>query len=475
MSDLAAGWAWEGQATQAAPAARGRAHFRVVFTVLVIYGIAALFVPFLEIGHYVFKLIPCVFIFTLCLTRENRLALLGCATPLYFALKTSQFAGSETNFMVPMATALVVAAWLVAWVYDSLVLRRQSRVRASLPMALLGIWMLLGMVGVVKAVRVTQWFWHMGAMFSLLAAFALALRSPVTTESVKRMVLGMAAAIVAFNMPFAFRALIQYGPGALARLNDLRAEYEATLVGSETGSLLMLFAFCIGLAVSRAPRSLRMAAVLFGLTSSGIMQILYVSRAGFAAAGGVVVLGLLFSKRKIAAIVVAAMLVLAVMIFLVVKPEYWESVQERFGSLRSSARTRAAARSHALRKCTQNPVLGLGVGQYRYHSPRLVSAHNDIFNVSAEMGLPGAFLYICLVGVFLKKGWSARKIKDPLRQGVVLGCTLAGLGYLAYTQFQPLYQARGGMLLFGLLGLLYVCAQPQPQPEDERSEAPEHW
>ncbi len=472
MTDsVAPDWAWAEEDFATAEVPRGRLHFYTVVVILFVYGAAAFFVEQLETGHYAFKLVPVLFIMSLVVSRANRLALLGFAVPLYFAIKTHARARADADFMIPMSSAFVIGAWFFAYVGDYFTQEgRTPKREAAIVKALLSIWLIWGVFGFVKATNIYRWFYQLSAMLALPAAFALVLRAPISRETVKRMLLGFTAAAFAFNFPFAMRTLLHYGPGALGKLTELREELSIVAgLGSESGLMLLVFAFSVGLSLSKADFRLRVVAVLFGVAPSAILILIYISRAALVTAAVVVAMAPVLAKKKIAAFATVTIIAGAVIAFILIRPEYVKSVSERFGEFRAGAAGRGRLRSEAMGFAARNPALGLGVGQYRFKSYGFSSAHNEFLNIAAEQGIFGGLLYLALIVLVGLRAWKVRKTAEPLHQGLISGATLAALAYGIYTQIQPLYFARAGLVMAGLAGLLYACG-PESQEEYPSSE-----
>ncbi|NLE58643.1 MAG: O-antigen ligase family protein, partial [Planctomycetes bacterium] len=68
--------------------------------------------------------------------------------------------------------------------------------------------------------------------------------------------------------------------------------------------------------------------------------------------------------------------------------------------------------SEAIRVFAENPVVGIGMGQFVYVNRTHHMSHSDIMEVAAGSGLPGVILYLSIIVVFWRRcgriaGWSS--------------------------------------------------------------------
>lgn len=443
-------------------------HFAVVFGLMVCYALVSFAIPNLETGNYAFKIAGGLVIFSLAFSRENRLALLGFAVPMYLPAKLSQTAMPGTDLMTEATAVFIILAWMIAVISDM----GADRVKpnALVPKLLLGAWLIWAAIGLFASKNPYLWFSEYSVMLALPAAFGLAIRSPITPSTIKRMFLGLGVSIVTYQLAFALVTLVHAGAGALGELDNLRMlgkGMAATYVTGESALCVIALAFAVGLASSRVSRGLRWSAILFGIAPAGLAILLYITRSSMIVAGLVVLVSLLLSKRRRAALVVAMVMLLAVTVFVLRSPEYVQSVTSRFSHTGAGYDLRAGIRQDALRVAFEHPVFGVGIAQFKeYGETGIAHAHNEPLNIASEEGFPALMLYGALCLVIMIKVFKARKATtDPFRLSVLFGVAMAALAYALVTEANPLFFRRGGILMAGLLGMLYACSEPDSPPD----------
>lgn len=170
-------------------------------------------------------------------------------------------------------------------------------------------------------------------------------------------------------------------------------------------------------------------AALTVLMALGVMA--SVSRAGFIALGVELALICLLGrqltaisgKRYFAALVIFAMLLL--LAIALIPPSYWNIVSEAGQSIsagesaKSTYSLRLGLWDLAMKLWSQNPVVGIGIGQFQYMNPRGFVVHNMYISVLSETGLIGMVLYVFWLGsTFL--GFLKVILRSPNRDHVSL-------------------------------------------------------
>jgi len=450
----------------------GRLAFYFVVLAVLFYGTATFFGPDMAAGYYVAKLAVSACILVLLIHPANRLALLGMVSSLYFPLKAHRYATASVDFMMPMSSAFVIAAAMIAIAGDAV--SRRPRPRAGLVKVLLAMLLVTGVAstaGFTERSNIYWWFWQMAGMAALAAGFDLATRSLVNRETVKRFLIATATSLVAFNFAFSFRTLITAGPSAIGRLSDLLSKMTVgAFTPQVSGLALVLLGLAMGIAISKVPKADRLRAALLGIGPAAIVLLLYLSKGGLITASALLVIALFLTKRRVAALMVSILIALSVAVFVVARPLYKKSFMVRFQELGQAATGRTRIRQEAVRITKTSPFFGIGLGQFRFTTQMpVMSAHNEILNIAAEQGIPSAVVYAILIGVFALKAWRSRKVSDPFRKSIVFGATLSGLAYVIYTQIGTLYWIRAGVMMAALAGMLYVCAEPTPEEEYQQA------
>jgi len=114
------------------------------------------------------------------------------------------------------------------------------------------------------------------------------------------------------------------------------------------------------------------------------------------------------------------------------------------------------------RAVVEHPITGVGPGQFRPAkfadptTPTLVTdnagkAHLQLLSIAAEAGIPGALLFLLMLGWIASRGWSS-----PLTVGALTFFALLSLAH------DPLFQAPFSMALVGILAVGVTDARPKP-------------
>lgn len=124
-----------------------------------------------------------------------------------------------------------------------------------------------------------------------------------------------------------------------------------------------------------------------------------------------------------------------------------------------SAQHRVEMWAEGLEMMKQNPIFGIGRGNYRNYTESLI-AHNSAIEIGGETGLIGlmlwgAFIYVCLKSAI----FSWKRGTSRLDTNVGLGLVLALLGYLVSAMFVTLEYET----LYFLLALCVVQSRQQPE------------
>ena len=181
-------------------------------------------------------------------------------------------------------------------------------------------------------------------------------------------------------------------------------------------------------------------------------NLIYISRAGILLMPLIVLVTALLSKRRGSGLIAAAFFVAFTLVLYQYAPGWFESFGERMSRLFAGAAGRASIREEALTVAGNHLLLGVGAGQFRFYSGGIWHAHNDTLTLLAEQGLIAAVSYfsawVCVAYVSL----SLTRAGGYYR---VLGTILivTSLAYLGYSQVEPLFNNRAGLLFAFIWGL----------------------
>ena len=178
------------------------------------------------------------------------------------------------------------------------------------------------------------------------------------------------------------------------------------------------------------------------------------SRGGFIAAMAIIGLYLLFRlKISFARVgIVSALITVAFM----VAPSNLTSIKDQ----NNSAQNRVDMWAQGVEMVTHNPVFGIGKGNYRNYTSRLI-AHNSAIEIMGETGLPGLFLWFALIYLSLKALFLSRAGPyNDIDKAYSTALILIIVGYVVSSMFVTLEYET----LYLLLGLCGVVEKNLVQP-----------
>ncbi len=200
--------------------------------------------------------------------------------------------------------------------------------------------------------------------------------------------------------------------------------------------------------------------VLFNYSRSTILAIIL----------GIILLVILINSnyRKWASLVILVSLAVG----LLISPDF----MSRFKQMKTSeisgsgANSRIAIWKTSFRMVAEEPLLGIGPGNYHNEYRRLRDnrtgknlshAHNDIINTAAETGLlsAAAFLLFWLI-IVLKLYRGFRRCPEGYQKGLLLGVLLASIVFLAMAQFEAFFadeEVRLLLMFFWGIGLAVLA------------------
>ena len=211
--------------------------------------------------------------------------------------------------------------------------------------------------------------------------------------------------------------------------------------------------------------------LLFGLLVMFAALILSTSRGAIGSLAAAVILAVLMAIRKKGGRA-RELKVGLIAVVLIVSALFWLGAGQLSSKLESSglASSRGDLRELSYRMIADNPVVGTGVGTYRWVFPKYKDqrfgsgfyehAHNDYLEILIEQGILGFSLLVVALGLVAAKIVKAyRQHHDPLVRGalfaVVVGCTSLLLHGLVDFNFQIPANAA---YFFALLGVGAVAA-----------------
>jgi hypothetical protein len=179
-----------------------------------------------------------------------------------------------------------------------------------------------------------------------------------------------------------------------------------------------------------------------GLTALLLLATYYTgSRGGFLATIGVVGLFLLV-KLRISIPKMIAVGAIGLTVFMLA-PEHLTSTRDSH----RSAQRRVAMWAEGMEMIEQNPVFGIGRGNFARYTGRLI-AHNSAIEIMGETGVPGTFAWVGMIYMAYKNLFAVRReLQDKVMRSYVDALGLAIAGYLGSAMFVTLEYETFYMLL----------------------------
>jgi len=135
-----------------------------------------------------------------------------------------------------------------------------------------------------------------------------------------------------------------------------------------------------------------------------------------------------------------------ILLFMVIGLSAWVGMEEliaRFGVIDEIENKRFVTYTDTLRMIVERPILGVGLGMYRWEFRPYQTqdaawwwthAHNDYLESAADWGVPLAMLFW---GFVVWRWWQSVKVflysRDPWKQGIALGCAGAIFSILLHS------------------------------------------
>jgi len=173
--------------------------------------------------------------------------------------------------------------------------------------------------------------------------------------------------------------------------------------------------------------------IAFGVVALLLLATFYTgSRGGFLAT--LAVFGFfLANKFKISAMRVATIGGILFVAFMLA-PAYLTSLKDS----NRSAQHRVDMWMEGVEMVQQNPVFGIGKGNFAIYTGRLI-AHNSSIEIMGELGLPGFFFWLALIYASLKSLFKAyAESEDEQERSIILGLGISIAGYLMSSMFVTL-------------------------------------
>lgn len=181
------------------------------------------------------------------------------------------------------------------------------------------------------------------------------------------------------------------------------------------------------------------------------------SRGGLLATIAVIVLFVLLKQPQVVVMMKRLMIVVPVVIVVFMAlPSHLTNMNDT----QNSASHRVEMWAEGLEMFQQNPLFGIGLGNFRRYTSKLI-AHNSAIQLMGELGFPGLFCWFGMIYVTVKSLWRVHsQTKDLKTVQYARGLLLAVVGYFVSSMFVTLEYET--LYLLMALGIAFVRGSGTP-------------
>lgn len=432
-------------------------HHFIIGIYCLAFGLTGIFID-ISHGYYALK-IPLMVLFALLVfCKRDYSFLMGLLITCYFVLKMPGAKDYSTDFILSFSHLIVVLMALSLLVKNPISQGKQRSLVSDFPSVM---FLLLILVVIAGAMEVGNWYLFARRFVEILgfvSAYLVGRRFNSFLQSEARLLLlGLGFGLFAFTVPWTVGFVVRNGFGVLAQLDAKLNDIGAQSSSVEAGITLIIFAYTYALSVVSVDKKIKKTSLWVSILATATCFI-YISKAATSLMA-LVVLYLLISslsmeslrgqRLRIWGLILSAVTIYITVLF-VYLPGLLSSFLTRFSRVGSVADTRFYIWGKAIDVGIENPVLGVGAGQFRLHTG-IWHAHNDLFTMFSEHGLIGLVSYFLVISYLCLVCIRLYRMKKEFRiLAVLYGAVL--IAYLGYSQVEPMFFNRAGLLFMFLSG-----------------------
>jgi len=424
----------------------------LVAIIFILYTVIAFTVDITR-GYYALKLFvlgsACMLIFSV----QSYPFLLGLLAAIYFELKPGQIANPETTYMVQIAYVVTILMAIGTFVNKHLVGQVNQYQRRDPAMFCLFGLVLIACAGVLVMTNRFLFVRRLLEICGYACAYYVGKSHVKTLAGLRLLLLGLCLGIFAFLLPRTLGYVLKHGFSILGSLHQLRGEAAGESASTRSGIVVVAFAFAYSVSSGRFSNRTKLTALCLIAIPAVILILIYLSRAAILIVPIAIALTLFFSGRKRAAIL--TILIIAALGFLARQFLYeWSgSIETRMTTLYEASMTRQYIWQTAARTGLAHPLFGIGGGQFRL-TTGFWHAHNDILNLLCEHGIIAVTLYV-MFWIYLTNIVLRLRLNNDILVRNFAGSFLVVMScYFIYSQIEPMYFNRGGLLFTFLAGMM---------------------
>ena len=423
----------------------------MIAAMLIVYGIIASVME-IRFGFYYIKLIMLGAIFSLILVPANYAFLLGLLVSVYYLLKANQIVTEVQSFQAGFLYIFTIIIALHNGFRSLSGKKRNPYDKMDLPaycllgilfMSLCGFWLVENPYLYLKRIVETAGF---------VCAFFLGKSYLKNLNDLKLLLRGLCLGMFAFVFPWTIGYILNRGLGILGKLDTVREELGSS-ISQESGSLLLIFVLAFSISGSILPRRVRRFALWLLAIPAAVMLLTLLSRAAILLLPIAIILGLILSGKRAAAVYTIIICGLAGLMISIYAGEIFISIESRLRTFDAASAQRHDIYTWVSGMGLKNPILGIGAGQTRVRTP-FFHGHNDAITIFAEYGILALLFYLLFWGAICYYAFRLRLQGTPLIRSLSGTFLLVMFCYIAYAQIETMYFARGGILFTFLMGAM---------------------
>lgn len=432
-------------------------HIIIIGVFCTAFGLTGVFID-ISHGYYGLK-ISFMVLFTLLLFRRRYYSfLMGLLVPCYFVLKAPGMLPYDKTLMLSYSHLMVILMAFFLVVGRPISKGKQNGLITDFPAIMSMLLITVVIAGVTVAENGYLFTRRLVEILGFVSAYIVGGRfnSNLQVEA-RLLLLGLAFSAIAFTVPFTIGFVVRHGLGVLGELDAMLNEIGAQSSAIEAGITLLIFAYSYTLFIVSHDRKIKRTALWFSFLAA-LLCFLFISKGAIFSMLLVVLYTLvatltLDSVRK-RLIRTWAVIIAVGALFMTMVIGYLPGLVDSFLIRASRANVTAEGRFYIWKKAIEvgmeHFTVGVGAGQFRIYT-QIWHAHNDFLTMLAEHGFIGALayllimIYLCLVCI-----WMFRLKREFRLLAILYGSVL--IAYLVYSQVEPLFTNRAGLLFMFLSG-----------------------
>ncbi len=337
--------------------------------------------------------------------------------------------GLDPSSVLAVLVLLTGILWLIA----------QYRARGPAPRSTLQ-WAMLAFAGAsflsaITSQRPTTSLMEalrISAVIVMFLVLARLLADEATTRSM------LTASFASLIFPLAYTLVGFFTGGPASEVKGSFTRITGPFGQSNTFGRYLMLMIVMGVALLPYLDRRRQAILTAILSLSGIFLVLTLTRTAIIGCViGLVVVGLVQSKKLLIALGATAVLSLAAVPSLMSRFSLLATDNTASGPSGNSLLWRIGYWFQVVKLANHNPITGIGLDMTQYNTDAAKQPHNDFLRAYVEAGIVGFVAYVWLLASLVRTGWSAVRLSAPktLDRGIAAGALGCSVAFVAASMF----------------------------------------